>query len=419
MSVKYFDKEKQEWTIFPGVKGMSAYESAKAGGYTGSKEDFISDLSSIEDIPNKYQETLKEDSKLFTLNGNDIFYNSDITIDSIKGEDGVTPLLKIENGYWEVSYDNGAIWTQLGKATGEDGTDGVDGADGEDGLMGRIVYPDGLYTSDLNSHDYIATSTKAPYVFNKANGKYYIYNKEESWKEYLDQDPMFVDNYPDDLTYPHGWADYWIEVDNINALYTEIGIIENGTIGDAVFNKGKMFSKDGEYYDGTKFVETSEGDGNYSLFGSYIDQGLNKDYYSENHKFHPNTMIDFDSGKAVFGRGTVKLAESSKDTSVFDSKVDINNQFYAKYYYNNGDDVDATELSVTDRAASIKKQWGQTGEKISLIEIRNEIDQNKLKTDPEIYIQAKDPRSDSLISSIVDGVKEDYTRITLQEYINR
>lgn len=34
------------------------------------------------------------------------------------GKDGITPQLKIENDYWYVSYDNGASWTQLGKATG-------------------------------------------------------------------------------------------------------------------------------------------------------------------------------------------------------------------------------------------------------------------------------------------------------------
>lgn len=32
-----------------------------------------------------------------------------------------TPILKIENGYWMVSYDNGEVWHELGKATGEDG----------------------------------------------------------------------------------------------------------------------------------------------------------------------------------------------------------------------------------------------------------------------------------------------------------
>ena len=33
----------------------------------------------------------------------------------------ISPQLKIENGYWYVTYDNGEIWRNLGKATGEDG----------------------------------------------------------------------------------------------------------------------------------------------------------------------------------------------------------------------------------------------------------------------------------------------------------
>ena len=43
------------------------------------------------------------------------------------GSDGVTPKLEIREGYWWISYDNGSNWTQLGKATGEDGADGKDG----------------------------------------------------------------------------------------------------------------------------------------------------------------------------------------------------------------------------------------------------------------------------------------------------
>ena len=57
--------------------------------------------------------------------------------DGQDGKDGITPQLKIEDGYWYISYDNGATWTQLGKATGEDGQDGKDGADGADGKDGQ------------------------------------------------------------------------------------------------------------------------------------------------------------------------------------------------------------------------------------------------------------------------------------------
>ena len=56
--------------------------------------------------------------------------------DGQDGKDGVTPQLKIEDGYWYISYDNGATWTELGKATGEDGKDGADGQDGKDGQNG-------------------------------------------------------------------------------------------------------------------------------------------------------------------------------------------------------------------------------------------------------------------------------------------
>ena len=57
--------------------------------------------------------------------------------DGQNGSNGTMPQLKIEEGYWYISYDNGATWTQLGKATGEDGQDGKDGADGEDGKDGQ------------------------------------------------------------------------------------------------------------------------------------------------------------------------------------------------------------------------------------------------------------------------------------------
>ena len=60
--------------------------------------------------------------------------------DGTNGKDGITPKLKIEDGYWFISYDDGQSWTQLGKATGEDGKDGQDGkpgADGEDGKDGE------------------------------------------------------------------------------------------------------------------------------------------------------------------------------------------------------------------------------------------------------------------------------------------
>lgn len=48
-------------------------------------------------------------------------------VDGEDGKDAITPRIKIENDYWYVSYDEGATWTELGKAIGEDGSDGIDG----------------------------------------------------------------------------------------------------------------------------------------------------------------------------------------------------------------------------------------------------------------------------------------------------
>ena len=52
--------------------------------------------------------------------------------DGVDGSAGVTPQLKVEDGYWYVSYDGGKTWQKLDKAVGEDGNDGKDSQDGED-----------------------------------------------------------------------------------------------------------------------------------------------------------------------------------------------------------------------------------------------------------------------------------------------
>ena len=79
------------------------------------------------------------------------------------GTNGVTPQLKIENDYWYVSYDNGATWEKLGKATGEDGKDGQDGndgADGSDGVDGEDG--DSIFKSVTQDDEYV--------YFNLADG---------------------------------------------------------------------------------------------------------------------------------------------------------------------------------------------------------------------------------------------------------
>lgn len=47
--------------------------------------------------------------------------------DGANGVNGNTPQLKIDGGYWYISYDGGTNWTQLGKATGDKGDKGDSG----------------------------------------------------------------------------------------------------------------------------------------------------------------------------------------------------------------------------------------------------------------------------------------------------
>ncbi len=60
----------------------------------------------------------------------------------------VTPQFKIESDYWFVSYNEGMTWTQLGKATGEQGAQGPQGERG-----------DGIFQSVTQDYEYIYLTT--------------------------------------------------------------------------------------------------------------------------------------------------------------------------------------------------------------------------------------------------------------------
>jgi len=81
--------------------------------------------------------------------------------DGSNGSDGITPQLKIEGGYWYISYDNGTTWTQLGKATGENGADGKDGADGKSFFQDVTQDADYVYLT-LSTDEQIAVPKHHP-----------------------------------------------------------------------------------------------------------------------------------------------------------------------------------------------------------------------------------------------------------------
>ena len=67
-----------------------------------------------------------------------------------KGADGKTPVFKIENGNWMLSYDNNK-WENLGKAVGEDGVNGKDGKNGKDGITPYLRIENGSWMLSMDN----------------------------------------------------------------------------------------------------------------------------------------------------------------------------------------------------------------------------------------------------------------------------
>lgn len=197
-------------------------------------------------------------------------------------------------------------------------TQGISGLRGMSGSRGQVVYPMGVYNEN---EVYMTTESKAPYVYDSSDGLFYVYNEtkfpwvgslppnpekweeEKKWQEfeeYKDVEELVpyymtikhITGYEEDGTpiekYKYideirgGWIvdqqgdrpclNYanktknkqkpaWVRFESFEALYTNIGIIENGMIGSAVYNNEFMFSQLGLDRDGnlTNYAEESKG----------------------------------------------------------------------------------------------------------------------------------------------------------------
>ena len=117
-------------TIYNGKDGADGQDGADG------KDGYTPQIGVMKDTDNIYYWTI-DGEWLLDGKGNKIQANGVNGTDGTNGSNGtngtngVTPQLKIENDYWYVSYDNGATWEKLGKATGNDGIDGVNGEDGD------------------------------------------------------------------------------------------------------------------------------------------------------------------------------------------------------------------------------------------------------------------------------------------------
>ena len=144
-------------TIYHGKDGEDGKDGANGTGGGAAPQIGIK-----QDTDGAYYWTL-DGEWLLDDNGNKV---KAVGEDGKDGENGITPELKIENDYWYISYDNGASWTELGKAKGEDGQDGQ-GGQGGSSLFKSVTQDDNYvyFTLSDNSVITIAKSVELSIEF--------------------------------------------------------------------------------------------------------------------------------------------------------------------------------------------------------------------------------------------------------------
>lgn len=164
---------------------------------------------------------------------------------------------------------------------------GINGLTGE-AAGSQIIYPAGVY--DVTK-TYETTERIAPYVLDTSDGNYYVMNYIGTWTgtEQGDKTPSqsFADN----------GNTYWQKFEAFDAVYTKVGIIANGLIGEAVFNKEYAFSQIGIDVEGNEST-------NYQNF-MLLSNGLTSySPYDPNCLFRPRWCVNFKTGEQWLGTGT-------------------------------------------------------------------------------------------------------------------
>ncbi|MDY3769069.1 MAG: leucine-rich repeat protein [Sphaerochaetaceae bacterium] len=107
-------------TIYHGKDGKNGQDGADGKDGQNGKDGYTPIIGVKQHTDGKYYWTL--DGKwLLDDSGNMIPTTGEDGQDGTDGKDGITPQFKIEDGYWYLSYDNGASWQKLDKATGNNG----------------------------------------------------------------------------------------------------------------------------------------------------------------------------------------------------------------------------------------------------------------------------------------------------------
>lgn len=144
---------------------------------------------------------------------------------------------KKENGKWG-AYSEPKLHANYAK--------GEDGLPGPAGERGRMPFPAGFWSADI---EYTATEDITPIVYYEAGSTYYVMRKTAT---IIGVNPM--EDYRDNPT-----TSYWIPFENYKAIFTEILMANFAKLASAVFYGDYMFSQYGKDADGN---DTS----NYGLF---------------------------------------------------------------------------------------------------------------------------------------------------------
>lgn len=170
------------------------------------------------------------------------------------------------------------IWAKYGEngkdgKDGEQGPQGPQGNDGTPGKLGKVVYPAGEFDE---TKVYTSTETQTPYVID-TDGKYYVLKSEKTTTR---QHPK--DNETD-----------WEQFASFEAIYAKIAMIDNGTIGSAVYSGDYMFSQQGI---------NSRG------YTSNDFQYFNPEHIYDNEStFKPNICMDFKNGQIWASAGNFNI----------------------------------------------------------------------------------------------------------------
>ena len=160
--------------------------------------------------------------------------------------------------------------------------------DGNDGRSGQLVYPAGAYNVEAA---YECTADIAPYVY--YDGEYYVMNRQMIWIGTEQGNKTPKDNVEND------GGTCWKKFESFQALHAQVGIIENGLIGSAVFNGDYMFSQWGICSDGTVTDESMSNE----VLRSCFEKFNPNDPYGEDAEFKPNICFNLKTGKVWLNAG--------------------------------------------------------------------------------------------------------------------